>query len=275
VPRLYIDQGIHHTIAIMNSQGHLPISSSSNSSSNAISARYPLNAICEWSPVVVAEAIDPDECENAKNSNVSAADVVVPPQNPDFNELRHDRLCTTIVSSLDDLDIDEPVHRSSPLARVSNTNTSTQEEDMKLPVWKKKRFVVGIFLMLAFIGTLVAFVSFASPSSKEADESNTVGGGNIRGTTMNSSDTQRSQVTSRRSRLPPIVEDESETRLNSAQNSSISTNIINANTDPWDIDEQDQNDADPLDVEPGDYYSSNSRDSSWTWNNDGYESDEP
>ena len=86
------------------------------SSSSSASGRYPLTAICEWSPVVVAEAIDPGECENAKDSNVSAADVVVPPQNPDFNELRHDRLCTTIVSSLEDLDIDESVHRSSPLA---------------------------------------------------------------------------------------------------------------------------------------------------------------
>ena len=157
---------------------------------------------------------------------------------------------------------------------MSNTNTSTQEEDMKLPVWKKTRFVVGIFLMLVFIGSMVALVSFAAPSSKEADEdqsSNVLRSGNIRGTTMNSSDTQRSQVTSRRSGLPPVVEDKTETLPtdDSAQNSSIGTNITNANTDPWDIDEQDQY-ADPSGLDIGDYYSS--RDGSW--NNDGYKSDD-
>ena len=215
-----------------------------SSSSNA-SGRYPLTAICET--LVVAEAIDPGECEIAKDSNVSAADVVVPPQNPDFiNELRHDRLCTTIVSSLEDLDIDEPVHRSSSPPNAANTNTSTLEDDMKLPVWKKKRFFLGICLILAFIGVLVAFVSFAAPSSKEADEdSNIMNSGNIRGTTtMNSSDIlQSSQVKGKRLGLPP-VEDRSETLPtdNSAQNSSIGTNITNVNTDPWGIYEQDQYD---------------------------------
>jgi len=278
VPRVYIDQGIHHTIAIMNSKSPLPINSSS--SSNAISARYPLNAICEWSPVVVAEAIDTGECEIAKDSNVSAADVVIPPQNPAFDELRHDRLCTTIVSSLDDLDIDAPVHRSSP-PKAANTNTLTQEDDVKLPVWKKKRVFVGICLILVFIGTLVAFVAFATPSSKEADEPNTVNSGNIRGTAINHPQpNQSSQVTSRRSGLPPIVEDKMETptddesALASHDSSNIGTNTTTTKT--WDIEhELDQYDADSSDVEPGDYYSSNSRDGSWTWNNDGYKSDEP
>ena len=149
-----------------NNKGPLPISSSAT--------RYPLTAICEWSPVVVAEAIDPGECENAKDSNISAADVVVPPQNPDFNnELRHDRLCTTIVSSLEDLDIDATVHRSSPLARVSNTNTSTPDDDnKKLPVWKKKRFVVAISLLLVFIGAMVAFVSDSPHPRSKLTETN-------------------------------------------------------------------------------------------------------
>ena len=222
-----------------NNKGPLPISSSAT--------RYPLTAICEWSPVVVAEAIDPGECENAKDSNISAADVVVPPQNPDFiNELQHDRLCTTIVSSLEDLDINEPVHRSSPLARVSNTNTSTQEDDMKLPVWKRKRYFVGVCLILVFFGVLITFVAFAAPSSKETDESNTVGGGNIRGTTMNSSDIlQSSQVSSRRS--GPVVEDRPETH-SSDSSSESGTNTTTTKPDtPRDIehDELDRYDADP------------------------------
>ena len=142
-----MNQGIHHTITIMKSKSPIP-------SSSSITTRFPITAVCEWSPVVVAEAIDFGQCEIAKDSNITDADVVVPPQNPDFNdnEVRHDRVCTTIVSSLEDLDIDAPVHRSSPLTRKGDTSSSTQDDDMKLPVWKKKRFVVGIFLIVVFIG---------------------------------------------------------------------------------------------------------------------------
>ena len=219
--------------------------------------------------------IDPGECEIAKDSNVSAAGVVVPPQNPDFiNELRHDRLCTTIVSSLEDLDIDEPVHRSPPCPNVVNTNTSTQEDDMKLPAWKKKRVFVGICLILVFIGVLVAFVSFAAPSSKEADGgSNIMNSGTIRGTTMNSSDIQSSQVKGKRLGLPP-VEDRSDTLPTDDESALVShdskdtgTNTTNTSKPdtPWDKElEPDQYDANPSDVEPGYYYTSNSRDGSWT-----------
>ena len=256
----------------MISKVPLPILSTS-SSSNA-SGRYPLTAICET--LVVAEAIDPGECEIAMDSNVSAADVVVPPQNPAFDELRHDRLCTTIVSSLEDLNIDAPVHRSSPPSpNAANTNTSTQEGDMKLPVWKRKRCFVGFCLTLVFIGTLVAFVTFAAPSSNEADgdESlNDVNSGNIRGTAIKHPQTnQSSQVKSKRSSLPrsETLPTDGESALVSHDSSDAGTNTTTTNTDTWDIDKRDQYDADPSDVEPGDYYSSNSS-GSWSWNNDGH-----